>query len=55
MGFKRINPIMTEKQYHLTLKPSLYRACVMWRKKEYDECEMKIMQLYRTANAPKQN
>lgn len=53
MAYKRINPVLTEKQYGLVLKPSLYRACIMWRKDEYDECEEKIMQLYRKANAPK--
>lgn len=55
MTFKRIKPIMACSQAHTLKKPSLYRACVNGDKAEYWACEMKIMQLYRTANAPKQN
>ena len=37
-----------------TDRPSLYRACVLGNKKEFDECEAKIMKIYWRANEQNQ-
>ena len=51
MSFKLIKPppcVMASCQF--VTRPSLYRACVTGNRKEYDECEQKIIAAYNKAN-----
>lgn len=51
MTFKLIKPppcVMANG--HFVTRPSLYRACVSGNRKEYDECEKKIIASYNKAN-----
>ena len=49
MAYRQIKPTPNASGWHLD-RPSLYRACVSGNRKEYDECEQKIIAAYNKAN-----
>ena len=50
MSFRLIKPSVTLNQEHTLWRPSMYRACIIGNKAEYDACEAKLMAIYRKLN-----